>query len=71
MGRTRHADKIIEATQSSSAAAQSQVAASWHRSALKHGLDPDETRAPERVELADLEYRRTALEKFMIVSSRG
>jgi len=55
MGRTRHADKIIEVTQSSSAAARSQVAASWHRSALKYGLDPDETRAPERVEQADLD----------------
>lgn len=69
MGRTRHADKIIEVTQSSSAAARSQVAASWHRSALKYGLDPDETRAPERVEQADLENRRAALERFMIVAS--
>lgn len=67
--RTAHADKIIEATQSSSAAARSQVAASWHRSALKHGLDPDETRAPERVQEADLGYRRAALEKFMMVAA--
>lgn len=69
MSRTRHADKIIEATQSSSAAARSQVAASWHRSALKYGLDPDEARAPERVEQADLDHRRAALERFMIVAS--
>lgn len=69
MRRTRHADKIIEATQSSSAAARSQVAASWHRSAIKHGLDPDEARAPERVEQADLDHRRAALDKFMIVAS--
>lgn len=69
MRRTRHADKIIEATQSSTAAARSQVAASWHRSARKHGLDPDETRAPERIEQADLENRRAALEKFLIVAS--
>lgn len=67
--RTRHGDKIIEATQSSTAAARSPVAASWHRSALKHGLDPDETRAPERVEQANLDHRRAALEKFMIVAS--
>lgn len=69
MRRTRHADKIIEVTQSSSAAARSPLAASWRRSVLKHGLDPDETRATNRVEQSDLDSRRNMLEKFMIVAS--
>jgi transcriptional regulator of acetoin/glycerol metabolism len=67
--RPRNADKIIEVTQSSSAAARSPLAASWRRSVLKHGLDPDETRATNRVEQSDLENRRTMLDKFMTVAS--
>jgi transcriptional regulator of acetoin/glycerol metabolism len=67
--RTRHADKVLEATQSASAAARSQIAASWHRSVSKHGLNPDEHRAPERVEQAELDNRRAALETFMMVAA--
>lgn len=67
--RTRHADKVLEATQSASAAARSQVAASWYRSVVKHGLDPDEWRAPDRVEQTVLETRRSALDKFLMVAA--
>lgn len=67
--KTSHADKVFEATQSASAAARSQVAASWHRSVKKHGLDPDERRAPERIEQSALRHRRAALEKFMTVAA--
>lgn len=64
-----HADKVLETTQSSSAAARSRIAASWHRSAMKHGLDPDERRAPERIGHSALHHRRAALEKFMTVAA--
>ncbi|MGH1466848.1 MAG: GAF domain-containing protein [Cognatishimia sp.] len=64
-----HADKVFETTQSSTAAARSRVAASWNRSANKHGLDPTEQRAPERIEDAALHHRRAALEKFMTVAA--
>lgn len=64
-----HADKVLEATHSATAAARSPVAASWHRSALKHGLDPDDQRAPERIKDSDLRERRAALDKFMMVAA--
>lgn len=67
--RTRHADKVLEATQSASAAARSQIAASWRRSVMKHGLDPDERRAPDRVEQTVLATRLAALDKFMMVAA--
>jgi len=67
--KTSHADKVLETTQSASAAARSRVAASWHRSAMKHGLDPDERRLPERIETAALHHRRAASEKLMIVAA--
>jgi transcriptional regulator of acetoin/glycerol metabolism len=64
-----HADKVLEATQSASASARSQVAASWHRSALKHGLDPSDIRAPERLEQSDLRKRHQEFETFMMVAA--
>jgi transcriptional regulator of acetoin/glycerol metabolism len=63
-----HADIVIEATQSPSAAAKSRVAASWHRSAVKHGLNPDERRAPDRIAQTSLHHRLAALDKFMAVA---
>lgn len=66
--KTSHAETVIEVTQSASAAAKSRVAASWHRSAVKHGLDPDERRAPDRIEQASLHHRLAALDKFMTVA---
>lgn len=67
--RNSHADKVLKATHSGSASARSQVAASWHRSALKHGLDPNEKRAPERLEQSGLLERRAELEKFMMIAA--
>lgn len=64
-----HVEKVLSAAHSPSAAALSQVAASWNRSVRKHGLDPDERRAPERIEQASLTDRRAALEKFLMVSA--
>lgn len=64
-----HADIVLQTTQSASAAARSPVAASWSRSANKHGLDPAERRAPERIENSALHHRRAELEKFLTVSA--
>jgi len=67
--KTPHADRVLEATSSASAAARSRIAASWHRSVRKHGLDPDNRRAPERIELSALQVRLDAAEKFMTVAA--
>ena len=64
-----HADKVLEVTQSASAAARSTVAASWHRSARKHGLDPNDQRIPERLEQSGLHERREELETFLMVAA--
>lgn len=64
-----HADKVLEVTHSASAAARSQIAASWRRSVLKHGLDPDERRIPERIDQSELRSRRSGLEKLLMVAT--
>ncbi|OUS04837.1 Fis family transcriptional regulator [Rhodobacterales bacterium 52_120_T64] len=45
------------------------MAASWRRSAEKHGLDPGEKREPERVDGIHLRERLGAMEKFITVAS--
>lgn len=66
---TAHIEKVMEVTNSPSAAARSRLAASWRRSVEKHGLDPGEARAPERVEESDLRRRIDALDRFMTVAA--
>jgi transcriptional regulator of acetoin/glycerol metabolism len=68
-GKASHADLVFAIARSATAAAKSRVAASWHRSAVKHGLDPNERRAPDRIEQAALHHRRAALDKFMTVAT--
>ena len=68
-GKPSHADVVLETAQSASAPALSQVAASWHRSAVKHGLNPDERRAPERIEQTSLRHRRAALGQLLAVAT--
>ncbi len=67
--KTSHADVVLETAQSASAAALSRVAASWHRSAVKHGLNPDEHRGLEPIEQGSLNHRRVALEKLLAVAT--
>ncbi|RYH06550.1 helix-turn-helix domain-containing protein [Tropicimonas sp. IMCC6043] len=64
-----HVEKVLEAADSPSAAARSRLAASWRRSAHRHGLDPAERRAPDRVEAADLRRRRDALDLFLTIAA--
>jgi len=64
-----HVEKVLETASSPSAAARSRLAASWRRSAEKHGLDPGERRAPDRVEGRDLRQRREALDHFLTIAA--
>jgi transcriptional regulator of acetoin/glycerol metabolism len=45
-----HSDAVLEAVQSPNGAATSSIAASWCRSALRHGLDPARSGKRERVD---------------------
>lgn len=52
----RHGDKIRQVALSKAEAAKSTVAASWSRSLLLHGLDPEN--APRASRMAEIDYRR-------------
>ncbi|WP_083444915.1 GAF domain-containing protein [Pseudorhodobacter aquimaris] len=67
--KTSHAGKVLEVADSASAAARSQIAASWHRSVLKYGLDPDDRRPPEVIEEAALSARLAANDTFMMIAA--
>ncbi|MDW4550809.1 helix-turn-helix domain-containing protein [Defluviimonas sp. D31] len=64
-----HVDRVITTVNSSSAAAHSPLAASWRRSAKRHGLDPSDNRVSERLGQADIECRREQVERFMRVAT--
>lgn len=53
---SRHSDKIREIALSRGGAAGSAVAASWYRSLLVHGLDPDTAPRPERLDRAACQH---------------
>ncbi|WP_424930039.1 GAF domain-containing protein [Amaricoccus tamworthensis] len=58
----------MSTVQSRSAAARSPLAASWSRSAERHGLDPATGTSGERLDAAGLKERRERLEHFMRVA---
>jgi len=61
MGEVGHHAALIRQTIASpAAAARSALAASWCRSALRHGLDPENGPAAERLASADLAHAREA-----------
>ena len=64
-----HIDRVYDAVNSPSAAARSSLAASWRRSAERHGLDPANDRAVERLTGLDLGGRRELLDRFMSVAA--
>ena len=64
-----HIDKVLETAHSASAAARSRLAASWRRSAIKHGLDPGHRPSPERIDGAALHHRRAELDAFLTVAA--
>jgi transcriptional regulator of acetoin/glycerol metabolism len=64
-----HADKVISASQSGSAPARSQIAASWRRSITVHGLNPSQSEAKDRIDEAALRQRRLGLEQLLRVAA--
>lgn len=62
----RHADYV--AAQSLSKATNSALTASWRRSMIKHGLDPADSRRPERLSQAELTLRRETTIELMRVA---
>lgn len=64
-----HVDKVITAVNSPSAAAHSALAASWRRSAERHGLDPAEDRVNDRLQQSEIGQRQERLEHFMQVAT--
>lgn len=65
----RHGDAVLEAIRSPSSAATSAIAASWCRSALAHGLDPDATPGCERLDDASLATVRAGHAAMLAVSA--
>lgn len=64
-----HIERVMEVTQSASAAARSRLAASWYRSVSRHGLDPAEARAPDRLAAQDVAARREEHQAFLKVAA--
>lgn len=64
-----HGDTVVDTVQSSSGAAVSAIAASWCRSMLHHGLDPQTTPSRARIETGSLASRRTQHEMLLAVAA--
>lgn len=64
-----HEYKVIETVQSNSAAARSQIAASWYRSIHKHGLDPAGNRHAEQLESHKLARKQDELGHMLSVAN--
>ncbi|MXP25594.1 GAF domain-containing protein [Altererythrobacter indicus] len=64
-----HSDTVFQTVRSPSSAAVSHVAASWCRSALHHGLDPDQQRLPERVDGKTLAVLRQSHELLLAAAN--
>ncbi|MEN9874474.1 MAG: hypothetical protein RL186_1371 [Pseudomonadota bacterium] len=68
-GKDHHTERVLTTVHSPSAAALSAVAASWCRSAIKHGLDPDAGHRAERVSAAQLALLREANEELLVAAA--
>ena len=69
MSKHPHVDRVVSAVQSGSASARSALAASWWRSLERHGLNPAEQRAPERLSDSDFRDQQQRLEHFLMVAA--
>ncbi|MDE2404056.1 MAG: sigma-54-dependent Fis family transcriptional regulator [Sphingomonadales bacterium] len=65
----RHSDHVLSTVQSPQAAALSSVAASWCRSALRHGLDPAGQRSGARLGAAETALLREANAELLQVAT--
>lgn len=64
----RHADRVRETVDNNGCAAHSLVAASWRRSMLYHGLDPNMDRPAERVEEQTLAQARDRMGSLLEIA---
>ncbi|WP_395328043.1 helix-turn-helix domain-containing protein [Novosphingobium sp. BL-8H] len=64
----RHGDIVLRTVRSETAAALSPVAASWCRSALHHGLDPDDLRKTEPLGAASIAMIREASGELPLIA---
>jgi transcriptional regulator of acetoin/glycerol metabolism len=64
-----HSNEVLEAVHSPSGAAKSSIAASWCRSVLRHGLDPDRSGKHERVGDSQLSVLREEHDDLLVVAS--
>ena len=69
MSSADHIQQVMMAVDSSSAAAESWVAASWRRSFLTHGLDPTAPRTQVPVGEMELRRYRAPLERFLAIAT--
>ena len=71
MGRPslHHGDAVLEAIRSPSSAATSAITASWCRSAIAHGLDPDDICTRERLDGTALSAARAEHETMLAVAA--
>lgn len=67
--RSSHSDRVLDTVQSGNAAAVSAVAASWCRSALRHGLDPSVARRSERLSEGELAALRHANDELLAAAA--
>jgi len=65
-----HTDHVASVALSSSAAARSSIAASWHRSLVKFGLDPGEGRPVRRLTGTEFKVLRIEAGALMTATSR-
>lgn len=64
----KHTEIVINTIGSSIKATQSQIAASWRRSALKHGLDPANMNNQSLLSGTELSYERQKNEKLLNIA---
>lgn len=64
-GDAHHADKVYSALRDKAGAAHSAVVASWSRSLVNYGLDPDRTQLPLRLTEAELAAAREKVEPLV------
>lgn len=66
--RLHHADRVFDAVHSAATPGQSALAASWCRSALRHGLDPEQRDARFRLDSTRLAELRAAHDTLLAIA---
>ena len=67
-GHAGHADRVFATLSDTAAVAQSAVAASWSRSALRYGLDPNQAGPPRQLDRLEFERARDRLRPLIDLS---